>query len=171
MENLAQKYQEKQLLNLEPIKIVGIAVVTNTDTEMAGIDSKIGKNVEQYFAQGIPNQIKNRKSPGVTYCAYTDYEDKIHGNYTYFIGEVVKSFADDLPTHLVQLTIPAGQYAKFTSESGEMPAVCIDMWKRIWGLRSDELGGDRAFKIDFEVYDERAHDPKNTVLDIYIGVE
>ena len=44
------------------------------------------------------------------------------------------------------------------------------MWKTIWTMKSPDFGGDRAYVSDFEIYDERSHNPKNVVLDIYIGV-
>lgn len=34
-----------------------------------------------------------------------------------------------------------------------------------------ELGGKRAYIADFEVYDERSHDPENAIMDVYIGVK
>ena len=34
-----------------------------------------------------------------------------------------------------------------------------------------KLSGKRKYIADFEVYDERASDPNNTVIDIYIGTE
>lgn len=35
---------------------------------------------------------------------------------------------------------------------------------------NEQLGGQRAYKADFEVYDQRAADPNSAVLDIYIGL-
>lgn len=60
---------------------------------------------------------------------------------------------------------------KFTSNPGKMPAVCIDMWQNIWKMNEAGLGGKRAYIADFEVYDQRSQNPKQTVLDIYIGVQ
>ena len=63
------------------------------------------------------------------------------------------------------------QYAKFTNLPGPMPSVCIDMWQNIWKMKASELGGERAYIADFEVYDERSVDHNNVVLDIYIGIK
>lgn len=38
-------------------------------------------------------------------------------------------------------------------------------------MSSDDFGGDRAYVADFEVYDQRAIDPTNASLDIYIGIK
>jgi predicted transcriptional regulator YdeE len=32
------------------------------------------------------------------------------------------------------------------------------------------LGGTRAFLTDYEVYDQRAADPQNSQIDVYIGL-
>ena len=51
-----------------------------------------------------------------------------------------------------------------------MPKVCIDMWQNIWKMNEHDLGGERSYIADFEVYDERSHDHNNVILDIYIGI-
>jgi predicted transcriptional regulator YdeE len=43
--------------------------------------------------------------------------------------------------------------------------VVFETWKRIWAAPLV-----RACKTDFEVYDERAGDPQNTHMSIYVGV-
>jgi predicted transcriptional regulator YdeE len=34
-----------------------------------------------------------------------------------------------------------------------------------------QLGGKRAYKTDFEVYDQRAGNPQDSQIDVYVGVE
>lgn len=36
-------------------------------------------------------------------------------------------------------------------------------------MSSESLGGARSYRADFEIYDERSIDYKNTIVDIYIG--
>ena len=60
---------------------------------------------------------------------------------------------------------------KLTNQAGPMPDVCIEMWKQIWGMSVSELGGERAYISDFEIYDERSVDHQNVILDIYIGIK
>jgi predicted transcriptional regulator YdeE len=45
------------------------------------------------------------------------------------------------------------------------------MWQKIWQMTAEEFGGNRSYKADFELYDQRAKDPQNVVLDIFIGVD
>ena len=52
-----------------------------------------------------------------------------------------------------------------------MPEVVINAWQQIWQMSSNDFEGRRAYIADFEVYDQRAMDPANTSLDIYIGIK
>lgn len=123
-----------------------------------------------YFSQQFAEQIPHRKHPGVTLVVYTDYASDEHGDYTYFIGEEVSSF-ENVPDGLNKLTISAAKYQKFTTPSGKMPEVVINAWQQIWKMSSADFGGKRTYQADFEIYDDRARDPANTCLDIYIGIE
>lgn len=160
---------KKEMINKSEIKLIGITVRTNNKNEMDPQTSKIGELVGHYFGQNIAAQIPNHANPGVTLSVYTDYDSNEHADYTYFIGEEVSSF-DNIPSNLEKITIPATKYAKFTTPVGKMPEVVINAWQEIWKMRSSDLGGDRAYIADYELYDQRAMDPANTSLDIYIGV-
>lgn len=157
-------------IKLPEIKIVGIAVRTNNAAEFSGTGAKISLTVKAYADQGAAGKIAHRVEPGTTYSGFTDYESDHNGMYTYFIGERVSSF-DDLPKGFSAITIPAQTYAKFTNGPGAMPGVCIAVWQRVWGSSPKDLGGQRGYVADFEIYDERAYDPTSTVLDVYIGIE
>jgi len=52
-----------------------------------------------------------------------------------------------------------------------MPEVVREPWFKIWQMSEEDLGGKRLYKSDFEIYDERASDHQNIVLDIFIGIE
>jgi predicted transcriptional regulator YdeE len=155
-------------IQLPEILLIGITTRTNNQSEMDPTLSKIGSLVQEYFQDGLSNQIPDRINQGVTYSVYTDYENDHTGDYTYFIGETVSSI-DALPEGFTAITIPDQPYQKFTSESGAMPDVCINLWQNIWS--NQELAARRAYQADFEIYDQRAMDPNHTVLDIYIGVK
>lgn len=158
--------------NLSSIKLVGITARANNDSifKQDVTVNKVAETVYKYFHNGISEKISNRVKPGVTYCVYTDYESDYKGEYTYFIGEQVSSF-EGIDNELSSLTIPAQSYIKFTNDAGPMPDVCVDLWKNIWKMSDHQLGGERAYIADFEVYDERAHDHQNVELDIYIGIK
>lgn len=51
-----------------------------------------------------------------------------------------------------------------------MPDVIANAWEKFWAMPAKQLGGDRSYKTDFEIYDERASDHQNIVLDLYIAI-
>lgn len=160
---------KKEQTSKQEIKLVGLTARTNMKNEMNPETSKIGPLAGRFWGQNIAEQIANRKNPGVTLSVYTDYESDEYGDYTYFIGEEVSSF-ENIPSGLAKLTIPAAHYQKFTTQPGKMPEVVINAWMAIWKMSPEDFGGKRAYIADFEVYDQRAIDPTNTALDIYIGI-
>ena len=161
---------QKELLNKSEIKLVGLKARTNNKNEMNQTTSKIAELAGKYWSQNIASQILDRKTPGVTYSVYTEYDSDEHGDYTYFVGEEVSSF-DLIPPDMHKLIIPTSKYVKFTTSSGQMPQVVINAWQEIWKITANDFGGDRLYVADFELYDQRASDPANTSLDIYIGIK
>ncbi len=161
---------KKELITKPEIKLIGLTARTNNKNEMNPQISKIGELAGRFLSENIASQISNRQNPGVTFSVYTDYDSNEYGDYTYFIGEEVTSF-ESIPPGLHQLTIPATKYQKFTTQSGKMPEMVIDAWQQIWKMTSHDFGGHRAYMADFEIYDQRAIDPANTSLDIYIGIK
>jgi predicted transcriptional regulator YdeE len=152
------------------IKLVGISVRTSYEQELNKMTGNILPCVQKYFHGALFKQIPYRKKPSQTFCAYTDYDSDYKGGYTYFIGEQVTAFDDPLPVGFEKLTIPKQRYVKFTAGPAPMPSVIINAWNEIWKLSSKELGGKRNYEADFEIYDERASDEQNVVLDIFIGI-
>lgn len=160
----------KTITSLAEIKLIGITARTSNAQEMNPATAKIGATMQKFFGSGMQAQIPGRKNPGRVFAVYTNYESDEHGYYTYFLGEELNDFGN-IPQGFETLTIPAQTYVKFTSNPGKMPTVCIDMWQNIWKMQAADLGGKRAYIADFEVYDERSHNPEHAVLDIYLGVQ
>jgi predicted transcriptional regulator YdeE len=161
---------KKELTNKSEIKVVGLTARTNNKNEMNPQTAKIGALMGRYWSQNIAATISDRNNPGQTLAVYTDYDSDEHGDYTYFLGEEVNSF-DNIPAELQTLTIPAAKYQKFTTQQGKMPDVVIDAWQNIWRMTPNDFGAERAYLADFELYDQRASDPADASLDIYIGIK
>lgn len=161
---------QKTAAQLLEIKILGITCRTNNVAEKIADTAKIGPLVQKYMQSGVAERIPHRKNPGTTYSIFTQYESDFRGEYTYVIGEEVTSFGE-VPEGFFAMTIPAQSYEKFTNGPGPMPEVCISAWQKIWNLTPEELGGTRGYLADFELYDKRAQDPNNVILDIYIGLK
>ena len=71
---------------------------------------------------------------------------------------------------MVARRVPAGRYAVFTSEKGPVEKIMVETWQRIWSVAKSAPGGDRAFQTDFEVYDQRAANPRDAQVDVYVGI-
>lgn len=162
---------DQVLINRAEIKLVGISVRTSYQQELDKMGGKIFPCVQRYFHQALFDSIPNRKKPGTTFCAYTDYDSDYKGAYTYFIGEEVNTYDPSVPGSFQTLTIPAQRYAKFTTQPAPMPDIIVNAWNEIWKMTPKELGGNRNYQTDFEIYDERATDHQNIILDLYIGIK
>lgn len=160
---------QKTQIDFSEIKLVGISARTNNANEMDPETGIIGPTIQRYLQQQIAETIPHRKNPFVTLAAYTEYASDASGDYTYFIGEEVTSF-DGAAEGLKCITVPAQTFMKFTTAPGVMPAVVINAWQHIWNLNSDELGGERSFIADVEIYDQRSLDQQNAVVDVCIGI-
>ncbi len=162
---------QKTLVEMPEILLAGICVRTSYKQELNKMEEKIFPCVQRYFHNALFEKIPKRKKPGVTFCAYTEYESDYTGAYTYFIGEEVHAFDSALPEEFKELSIPAGSYAKFTTPPGPMPDVVVNAWQAIWEMSEEEMGGKRRYQTDYEIYDERASDHQKIILDLVIGLE
>lgn len=169
-ENKEVKTMQKSTIELPEIKLVGIKTQTNNKNETDPSTAKIAPTIQTYFQTGVSEKITNRKNPWRTFCVYTNYESDFNGEYTYFVGEEVTSF-DNLPHGLETLSIHPQTYSKFTTESGSLPNIVLKAWQEIWHMKDHDLGGKRTYNADFEIYDNRAQDPTNSIIDIYIGIK
>lgn len=147
--------------------VVGIAVRTSNAEQMTPA-RPIGKQWERLMGEGLLAAIPD-KVDGKIVAVYLEYANDKDGEYTYLLGaRVTKS--ENLPAGMVTKKVPAARYAVFTSERGPVQKVIVDLWRRVWATPKNELGGDRTYKADFEVYDERARNPADAVVDLFIGI-
>jgi predicted transcriptional regulator YdeE len=71
---------------------------------------------------------------------------------------------------MVARQVAPGRFAIFTSEKGPVAKVVFGTWQKIWSIPKTSPGGDRAFKTDYEVYDERAANPQETEIEVHVGI-
>ena len=151
------------------LSIAGIEARTSGEKEMSG-NGVIPQMWQRFYQEHILDKIPNR-ADGSVYALYTDFASNRMGEYTVVIGAKVKD-KSQLPAGLVFKTIPAGKYAVLTSDKGPAATVIPAAWLRIGALEDkDRLGGKRAYKADFEVYDPAATDPQNLQADLYVGLK
>ena len=147
--------------------VAGIAVRTSNATEMVD-KGQIGRCWARLFQENVLAKIPNKVDSSIV-AVYTDYVSDKRGEYTYVLGARVSSAAE-LPEGMVAKKIPAGRYAVFTTEKGPGPKVVPAAWMSIKSLPTSAVGGDRVYRADFEIYDERAADPQNLQADVYVGI-
>jgi predicted transcriptional regulator YdeE len=151
----------------EGFTVVGIAVRTS-NAEQVTAARPIGKQWERLFKEGVLAAIPNKEDGNIV-AVYSEYASDKDGEYTYLLGARVRK-VESVPAGMTVENVPAGRYAVFTSQRGPVEKVVVETWRRVWETPKNALGGDRTYKEDFEVYDQRAQNPAEAVVDLYVAV-
>jgi predicted transcriptional regulator YdeE len=158
-----------KIVQQKEFSLIGIEARTSNSKEMTGA-GVIPKQWNKFFAEGIAAAIPHKIDPTI-YAVYSDYASDRRGDYNFFIGMKV-SDTSSMPAGMVAKKVPGGKFAVITTEKGPVQRVVPEAWQKIWSLEDDsQLGGVRSYKADFELYDQRARDPQNSQVDIYVGIE
>lgn len=146
---------------IEAFNIIGFSVRTTNKEGQAGIDIPAlwHKFMSAQAADHIPGKIDD-----TLYCVYTDYEKDYTAPYTVILGCRVQAVTQ-LPEDMTSVTIKAGNYVEFTAKGKIMEGMVYHTWLDIWAS-----GLERAYQTDFEVYGQKAQDPENAEVPVYIGV-
>jgi predicted transcriptional regulator YdeE len=147
--------------------VVGIAARTNNAAEMNG-NGKIAGIWHTLLRDNLAVKIPNKLGVDLV-AVYTDYENNHNGDYTYLLGLPVSSI-ENVPAKFIVKHIPAGRYAVLSSNRGPIAEIVPEAWRRIWSMSSEELGGTRSFRADYEIYDQRVADPERAQIEIYVGL-
>lgn len=158
----------KIIEHLEGFTVIGVSVRTNNAKEQSA-DGQIGKTWQRLSQEKFLAKIPHKADESII-AVYTDYAGDKNGDYTFILGAKVTS-EKEVPEGMVAVKIPSGRYAKYTSEKGPAYKVVPDTWKRIWDAPSSTPAGNRAYKTDFEVYDQRAIDAEKSQVDVYVGIK
>ena len=151
-----------QMQKIESFKVIGIAIRTTNQNGQAAQD--IPKLWSQFMSNHVLEQIPNKISNDI-YCLYTKYESDFMAPYTTVLGCKVSSL-ETVPDHMEGIEINGGNYAKFEAQGDLNQGIVINKWKEIWAT---EL--DRVYTTDFEIYGERAKNPNDAHVDIYIAIK
>jgi predicted transcriptional regulator YdeE len=152
-------------LHVDSFWVIGIEARTTNAREMAA-NGEIPKLWKRLFTEGLLGRIPNRADSRLA-VVYSDYESDKDGAYTYLLGAKVSSI-DKLPAGMSAKKVITGDYAMFTAEGASPAQLVVALWKQIWSLEAGSL--HRAYKTDFEVYEEHA-DPQNGRADVFVGVQ
>jgi predicted transcriptional regulator YdeE len=153
--------------HVSAFSVVGISARTSNAKE-AGPDGIIPKQWQTFFHDGVAARIPNKTGAEI-YAVYADYASDHNGEYTFIIGCKVK---DGTASHagLTAAQIPSGDYAVISSKKGPVARVVPAAWQDVFKMEgSGEL--HRTYRADFELYDQRTHDPQNAQVDLFLGVK
>ena len=152
-----------------PKSFIGLEIRTNNKIDTSG-QGYIPKIWEKFFKENLCKVINNKVSENI-YAFYSNYENNHNGNYDYFLGyEISNPKAYQLFENLILKQLELGKYTIISVAQGTMPDNLIAAWNKIWNMTPFELGGKRAFKTDFEVYVCDSKNPKQYIIDIYLGL-
>ncbi|MCT4121791.1 GyrI-like domain-containing protein [Elizabethkingia anophelis] len=147
---------------LDTFYVIGIAVRTTNENQKAAQDIPVLWN--KFMTEGIINLIPNKADHAI-YCIYTDYEKDYTKPYTTILGCKVNSL-DTIPEGMVGKIIESSDYSKQTIKGNLTEGIVYNEWLKIWNMDLD-----RSYTADFEIYDEKAQNPENAEVDIFIAVK
>lgn len=166
---LRSKEASPGIVHQDEFSVIGIEVRTTNANEMTS-DGLIGKQWKRFFQDGVLQKIPNKGSDNI-YAVYSDYTSDRNGEYSFTLGAKVRPGAT-APAGFVLKQVRAGNYAVVTSDRGPSARMVLQVWQRVWALEDrHQLGGVRAYQTDFELYDQRAADPQNAQVELYIGLK
>ncbi len=144
---------------LKGFSIIGIAVRTTNQNRQSQKD--IAELWGRFMGQGLIAQIPNKASNEI-YCMYTEYESDFMGAYTTILGCKVTSL-DVIPKGFIGKEISETTYKHYKAV-GTLPDCVGKVWGEIW-----QSGINRKYIADFDVYDEKAQNPQNAEVDVYVS--
>lgn len=147
---------------IEQFSVIGIS--TRTTNENGQSSQDIPTLWNKFLTENIAEKIPN-KTGSTVYCIYTDYEEDHTKPYTTILGCKVSSL-DNIPDGLIGKTFDTATYSKHTAKGNILQGLIFNEWTKIWNANLD-----RAFTADFEVYGDKAQNPENAEVDIYVSVK
>lgn len=147
---------------IQKFSIIGISARTTNENNQAGQDIPALWN--KFMDEGIAEQIPNKTDNSI-YCIYTDYEKDHTKPYTTILGCKVENL-DTIPDGMIGKTLEEATYTKHIAKGNILQGMVFGEWTKIW---NSDL--DRTFTADFEVYGEKALNPENAEVDIFVAVK
>lgn len=147
---------------IEKFSVIGIAVRTSNENGQAAQDIPALWN--RFMTEQIAEKIPGKKDQSL-YCIYTDYELDHTRPYTTILGCRVDNL-NTVPAGMMGKTIDGGKYVRYVAEGNITHGSVFDEWTKIW---NSDL--QRTYTTDFEFYGEKAQDPENAAIDIFVAVK
>lgn len=146
---------------IQSFSVIGISVRTTNEKGQAGKDIPALWN--KFIAETIAGKIPNKIEASI-YCIYTEYEKDHTKPYTTILCCKVKNL-NTIPNGMVGKTFDEGNYSKHIAKGNILQGMVFGEWTKIWNTEID-----RKYSADFEVYGEKAQNPENAEVDIYVSL-
>ncbi|MGB3851991.1 MAG: WYL domain-containing protein [Tunicatimonas sp.] len=148
-------------ITVAPFTAVGISVRTTNQNGQAARD--IAALWKRFLGENLAAQIPNKTSEAI-YSVYTDYAGDHTQPYTVLLGCCV-STTNEVPDGMVAKHFSGGAYQSSVAKGDLSEGIVYQAWADVW---SSNL--DRAYTADFEVYGEKALNPEDAEVDIFVAV-
>lgn len=151
-----------QKVKIEPFKVIGIAVRTANENGKSAQD--IGQLWGKFITDGIAGKIPNKVDESV-FSIYTNYQADHTKPYDTILGCKVSSL-EEIPEGMVGQSCEGGTYGKFVSKGDLTQGVVFGTWAEI-----NQSNLNRVFTADFELYGEKAQNPTEAEVEVYVGIK
>lgn len=141
--------------------VIGISMRTTNEQGQSSQDIPALWN--KFLSEAVAEKIPNKISQDII-CIYTDYEKDHTKPYTAILGCLVDNL-DSIPNEMIGKTIEKSSYVTYTAKGNLAEGIVYNEWMKIWNANLE-----RSFTSDFEIYGEKAQNPANAAVDIYIAV-
>ena len=147
---------------INPFTIIGISVKTTNLNGQSGKD--IGELWGRFMNEGIADKIPNRVDNDIL-SVYTNYESDHNDGYDTILGCRVSSL-ETIPEGMKGQAFTGGNTAEFTCKGDLTQGVVYGAWEEIWNSNLK-----RTYTADFEVYGEKAQNPLDAEVDIFVALQ
>jgi predicted transcriptional regulator YdeE len=147
-------------VSIKEVNIVGISIRTTNENSQAAKD--IPELWNKFMTEGILEQIPNKIDHSI-YSIYTKYQSDHNEPYTAILGCKVSS-VENIPDGMIAQTIQSGNYTKFVAKGNLNAGVVYEEWLKIWDSKLN-----RKYTTDFEIYGEKAQNPNDAEVEIFIA--
>ena len=96
---------------------------------------------------------------------FTDYESDYTKPYTTLLGCEVENL-NIIPKGMIGKEFEGGSYRKFTAKGDLVKGAVFGEWSKIW-----EMDLERVYTADFDAYGEKAQNPTNAEVDIFVAIK
>jgi len=147
---------------IQKFSVIGISIRTTNENGQSGYDIPALWN--KFMSEGIIEKIPNKIDSSI-YCIYTEYEKEHTKPYTTILGCMVENL-DSIPAGMIGKTFEEANYSKHMAKGNISLGMVFSEWTKIW---NSDL--QRTFTADFEIYGEKAQNPEDAEVEIFVAIK